>query len=339
MSARKPVLALVGATSAVGRDLIERLAERRVPLERLRLLVAEVDDRQLPDSPEGVPTTLDLVSKDAFGGVDFAVFCDDPDIARRYAPIAAEAGAIAVDLTGGTLDEAGVVLVAPGITPPSAIAGAGRRLALPPPAAGALAAILAPLHAAAGVKRVVVSIYEAAATAGQAGLDELFEQVRGLLGQQEAPAKTFPEQLAFNVIPRTGPFTPDGDTEPEVRVVETLRRLLGVPDLRVAVTAARVSAFHGTSASVNVEFERPITPAEARTRLAAAPGVEVVDDPAEGRYPIGLDAAGQDFVLVGRIRADHSVPSGLSLWLSADDIRRGGAVAAVDVIEAFQQSA
>ncbi len=339
MPRSKPALALVGATSAVGCDLIERLAERQVPLERLSLLVAEVDDRQLPDSPEGVPTKLDLLSKDAFDGVDFAVFCEDADLARRYVPIALAAGATVIDLTGGTLDDAGVTLVAPGITPPSAIAGAGRRIALPPPAASALAAVLAPLHAAAGVRRVVVSIYEAAATAGQSGLDELLEQVRGLLTQQDVPAAEFPEQLAFNVIPRTGPFTPEGDTEPERRLVASLRRLLAAPDLRVAVTAARVPAFHGTSASVNVELERPLSPAEARARLAAAPGVEVIDAPAERRYPLGIDAAGQDFVLVGRIRADRSVASGLSLWLSADDLRRGGAVAAVEVLEAFRQAA
>lgn len=339
MPSRKPVLAIVGATSALGRSLIERLAERSLPLERLSLLVADVDDRQLPEGPEGVPMKMDLLTREAFVGVDFAVFCEDAGLTRRYAPVAAGAGATVIDLTGGTLEEPGVALVSPGLTTPSAIAAAGKRIVLPPPAASALAAVLAPLHAAAGVRRVVVSLYEAAATAGQAGLDELLEQVRGLLAQQEAPAARFPEQLAFNVIPQTGPFTPEGDTEPERQVAVSLRRLLGAPDLRVAVTAARVPAFHGTSASVNVELERPLAPEDARRRLSAAPGVEVVDAPAEGRYPLGLDAAGQDFVLVGRVRADRSVPSGLALWLAADDIRRGGAVAAVEVLEAFQRHA
>lgn len=332
-------LAIVGATSAIGRDLIERLAERDLKLQRLSLLVAEVDDRQLPDGPAGVPAKLDLVSTDAFRGVDVAVFCDDPDLARRYAPVAVGAGARVVDLTGGTLDDAAATLVAPGLTPPSAIAAAGQRIVLPPPAASALAAVLAPLHAAAGIARVVVSVYEAAATAGQAGLDELLEQVRGLLTQQDAPAAQFPDQLAFNVIPQTGPFTAEGDTEPEARLAASLRRLLAAPELRVAITAARVAAFHGTSASVNVELVRPLSPEQARARLAAAPGVEVVDAPAEGRYPLGVDAAGQDFVLVGRIRADRSVPSGLALWLAADDIRRGGAVAAVEVLQALQAQA
>ncbi len=339
MPGSKAVVALVGATSAVGRDLIERLAERQLPLERLSLLVAEVDDRQLPESPEGVPTKLDLLAKDSFDGVDFAVFCEDPDLARRYAAVAAAAGATTIDLTGGTLGEPGVVLVAPGITPPSAIATAGKRIALAPPAASALAAVLAPLHAAAGVTRVVVSLYEAAATAGQEAQDELLEQVRGILTQQDFPSAHFPDQLAFNVIPQTGAFTPEGDTEPERRFVSSLRRLLGAPNLRVAVTAARVPAFHGTSASVNVELDRPLSAEEARRRLAAAPGVEVVDAPGEGRYPLGLAAAGQDFVLVGRIRADRSVPSGLALWLAADDIRRGGAVAAVEVLEAVHRTA
>lgn len=331
-------VALVGATSAVGRDLLERLAERQVPLARLSLLLAGVDDRQLPDGPEGVPAKVDLVSAEAFQGLDVAVFCEDAGLARRYGPVAAAAGATTIDLTGATLDDAGATLVAPGITPPSAIAASGRRLVLPLPGASALAAVLAPLHAAAGLERVVISVYEAAATAGQAGLDELLDQVRALLTQQDMPSAQFPDQLAFNVIPQTGPFTADGDTEPERRLAVSLRRLLGAPDLRVAVTVARVPAFHGTSAAVNVELRRPLSPEDARARLSAAPGVEVVDAPAEGRYPLGIDAAGQDFVLVGRIRADRSVPSGLAFWLAADDIRRGGAVAAVEVIEALQQA-
>jgi aspartate-semialdehyde dehydrogenase len=332
--AGRPVVALVGAASAVGRDLLERLAERQVPVARLLLLLTRVDERQLPDTPDGVEAKVDLLSKEAFEGVDVAIFCDDRDIARRYSPVAVAAGATAIDLTGGTADEPGVTLVAPGITPPSTIAAAGARLALPTPAAGALAAVLAPLHAAAGARRVVVSLYEAAATAGQEAMDELLDQVRGLLTQREAQTKHFPEQLAFNVLPYTGPFTAEGDTEPEVAVAGALRRLLGAPALGVSVTAARVPAFHGTSASLHVEFERPLSPADARRRLAAAPGVEVVDDPSGGRYPVGLEAAGQDFVLVGRIRADRSVPHGLALWLAADDIRRGGAVAAVEVLKA-----
>lgn len=336
---KRPVLALVSATSAIGRDLIERIAERRLPVERLSLLLSQVDARQLPDAPEGVPMKVDLLSKEAFGGIDVAVFCEDPDIARRYAPVAVAAGATTIDLTGGTIDEPGVALVAPGITPPSAIAAAGRRLALPPPVASALAAVLAPLQAAAGIRRVVVSVYEAAATAGQEGLDELFDQVRGVLTQQDAPAKHFPEQLAFNVIPRTGEFTPEGDTEAERRLASTLRRLLRAPDLRVAATVARVSVFHGTSAAVHVELDRPLSPEEARRRLAAAPGVDVVDAPYERRYPLGLEAAGQDLVLVGRVRADRSVPHGLGLWVAADDIRRGGATAVVDVLDALARPA
>ncbi len=334
---KKPayVVAVVGATSALGKEVIEQLETRRFPLERLVPLVSQVDERPLPESERGDPMGVKLLSGEAFAGVDLAVFCEDPDVTRRYAAAAAAAGATAIDLTGGTRDEPGVALVAPGITPPPAIAAAGRRLALPSPAALALAAVLAPLHAAAGLRRVVVATYEAAATSGQEGMDELFEQVRALLTLQEPPAQRFPRQLAFNVIPQTGPFTAEGDTEPELELAASLRRLLGMPDLRVTATGVRVPTFHGSAAAVNVELARPLSPDEARRRLAAAPGVEVVDAPAEARYPLGLEAAGQDFVLVGRIRADRTVSSGLNLWLVADDLKRGGAVAAVEVAEAL----
>jgi aspartate-semialdehyde dehydrogenase len=329
-----PALAVVGPTSGIGQDLIELLGERRVPLSRLKLLVSQVDERQIPDTPDGVEAKLDLLSPEAFDGVDIAVFADEPDIARRFSQVAAAAGAAVLDVTGGTAAEPGVALVAPGVTPPSAIAHAGTRLALPPAAAGALVAVLAPLHAAARIRRVVISLYEAAATGGQGALDELMDQVRGLLTQQEVPTTHFPEQLAFNVLPYTGRFTESGDTEPEIAIGASLRRLLDAPTLGVAVTAARVSAFHGTSASVHVELEGPLEPADAARRLAAAPGVEVVDAPGDGRYPVGLEAAGQEFVLVGRIRADRSVPHGLALWLAADDVRRS-AVAALEVVQAL----
>lgn len=333
---KKPayVVAVVGATSALGREVVEQLEARRFPLERLLLLVSQVDERSMPESERGDLPPVALLSSEAFAGVDLAFFCDDADIAARYVPQAAAAGATAIDLTGGTRGEPGVALVAPGITPPSAIAVAERRLALPSPAAVALAAVLAPLHAAAGLRRVVVATYEAAATSGQEGMDELFDQVRALLNLQEVPSRRFPQQLAFNVIPQTGPFAAEGDTEPELELAASLARLLGVPGLRVTATCARVPAFHGSAAAVNVELERPLSPDDARRRLAAAPAVEVVDDPADGRYPLGLEAAGQDFVLVGRIRTDRTVPSGLNLWLAADDLKRGG-VTAVEAAEAL----
>ncbi len=335
---KKPayVVAIVGATSALGKELIGQIEARRFPHERLVLLVSRVDDRPLPESESGAPMQVALLDSQAFAGADLAFFCEDPDIAARYAGMAAGAGAVVVDLTGGTRADAGVALVAPGITPPSAIAAAGRRLALPSPMALALAAVLAPLHAAAGLRRVVVATYEAAATAGQEGMDELFDQIRARFLQEEPPARRFPQQLAFNVIPQTAPIGPEGESEAEQELSASLRRLLGAPELRVTGTSARVPTLHGSSAAVNVELARPLAPEEARRRLSAAPGVEVVDEPAEARFPLGLEAAGQDAVLVGRIRADRTVASGLNLWLAVDDLRRGGAVAAVEVAEALR---
>ncbi|HWP35328.1 MAG TPA: aspartate-semialdehyde dehydrogenase [Thermodesulfobacteriota bacterium] len=334
---RKPgyVVAVVGATSALGKEVIEQLEERRFPLERLLLLVSQVDDRSLPESRRGLPMRVELLKREAFAGVDLALFCEDPDIAARYSGVAAAAGALVLDLTGGTLESPGVAVVAPGLVAPAALAQAGRQLALPSPMALALAAVLAPLHAAAGVRRVVVATYEAAATAGQEGMDELLDQIRAILQQDEPPRRRFGRTLAFNVIPQTGPFGPGDETEPERELARSLQRLLGLPELRVTGTVARVPTFHGSAAAVNVELERPLSPEAARARLAAAPGVEVVDEPGEERYPVGLEAAGRDVVLVGRIRADRTVPAGLNLWLAADDLRRGGAVAALELLEAL----
>jgi len=193
--------------------------------------------------------------------------------------------------------------------------------------------VLQPLHAAAKIKRVVVSTYQAVSGTGQKAVDELAAQVRALFNNQEVVKKVYPHRIAFNCLPHIDVFLDNGYTKEEMKMVLETQKIMGDESIRVTATTVRVPVFYAHSEAVNIETEKKLTPDEARKILSKAPGVKVVDDPAKNRYPMPLDAAGQDLTLVGRIREDFSIKNGLNLWVVADNLRKGAATNAVQIAE------
>ncbi len=333
--APRPIaLALVGATGTVGRAVLEVLDDLDMPIESLRAFA----------SPRSAGTTVafrgddvrvDAPKEGAFRGCDVAIFCAGPAVAREWAPRAWAEGCAVVDDSPAFRMEPDVPLVVPEVNP-DALAGYRARGIVSNPSSNvtALAIALAPLRAAAGLRRVVVSTYQSVSGVGQSGVEELEREARDLLNLREPdPAARFPHRIAFNVIPQVGPFLEGGATEEEAKIVRETRKVLGDPDLAVTATAVRVPVFFGHSAAVNVATRRSLGAAAARDALRGAPGVKVVDDPAQRVYPMPMLVAHEDAVLVGRIRDDPSQEHGLDLFLSVENTRKGAATNAIQIAQ------
>jgi aspartate-semialdehyde dehydrogenase len=324
-------LALVGATGAVGRTVLEVLDALDVPVKALRPFA----------SPRSAGTTVafrddDLkvlaLAEGAFKGCDVAIFCAGPAVAKEWAPRAWAEGCLVVDDSPAFRGEADVPLVVPEVNGAAADQRARGIVASPSSMATALALALAPLRDAAGLRRVVVSTYHSASGLGQGGIEELEKQARDLLNLREPdPAARFPHRLAFNVIPQVGAFGAAGATVEEEQIVTETRKILGEPALAITATAVRVPVFFGHSAAVNVATVRPLGAAGARAALQKAAGVKVVDDPAQRVYPMPLLVGSEDVALVGRLRDDSSQEHGLDLFVSIENTRKGAATNAVQV--------
>ena len=333
-------IAVLGATGVVGREMLRTLEERSFPLDELVALAS-------PRS-EGVRLTfrdrsveVRAVDQDGFEGVDLALFSAGATASRDWAPHAVAAGAVVVDNSPAFRMDPGVPLVIPEINADSV---ASHRGIVANPNCTAITALMAvaPLHRAAGLRRMVVSSYQSVSGAGRRGVSELMEQVEKLRGTEEDLVRPDPESLpageafgrtiAYNVLPRGGTFEEDGSTTEERKLLDESRKILGLPDLEVAATVVRVPVVVGHSVSVYVELDRDLPPDEAREALAAFPGVEVVDDPGADRFPTPIDAAGRDEVLVGRIRLGPR-PRSLLLFAAGDNLRKGAALNAVQIAE------
>lgn len=325
-------LALVGATGEVGRAALDAIDQLDFPLAELRLFASS---RSAGTTVEvgGDEVKVRALADGAFRGCDVALFCAGPDVARAWAPKAWAEGCAVVDDSPAFRMEAGVPLVVPEVNG-EAIAGFRLRglVANPSATATALALALAPLRAAAGVVRAVVSTYEAVSGAGRSGVAELEREARDLLALREPnPAARFPHRIAFNLVPQIGLFTPGGATEEEEAIGRETRKVLGDEGLRVAATAVRVPVFYGHGAAVNVTTREKLSAADARALFRKAPGVKVVDDPAQGIYPMPMLAANEDAVLVGRIREDPSQERGLDLFVVVENTRKGAATNALQI--------
>ena len=326
-------IAVVGATGVVGRQLLEILEERDFPVAQLRLLASERSDGEFLDF-RGDSVLVQRLDEEAFAGIDLAFFCAPAAVSARFCPVAAGAGAVCIDLSGAWRIDADVPLVLPEVNPREIARARGKKIiAIPGAAAAALTVALMPLHRLSPLRRLVITSVQAVSGAGRAGIDELRVQCGELLNGRPCDTKVFPRQIAFNCLPQTGPIDADGIDAEEAALVHDLRRLLDLPALGVSATAVRVPVFYGYSAAVNVEAQGALAPRQARAALAATPGVALIDEPAEEDYPTPVDAAGQDEVQVGRLRADGSRPGGLDLWLAADNLRAGAALPAVRVAE------
>jgi aspartate-semialdehyde dehydrogenase len=326
-------VAVVGATGAVGAEMIKVLEERQFPVDRLVALASDRSvGREITFRGEAVP--VEVLSPASFDKIDIALFSAGGDVSREYAPIAAEAGAVVVDNTSAFRMDPEVPLVVPEVNPGD-LAGWQRRRIIANPNCSTIQMVVvaAPLHRLAHLTRIVVSTYQAVSGAGIAAMEELSKQSVALFSGGECRVEAFPHRIAFNCIPHIGKFLDDGSTEEEQKMVRETKKIMGDDAIRVAATTVRVPVFCGHSESVNFEFEEPIDVDAARELLAESPGIEVVDDPNLCRYPMAMHTTGEDAVFVGRIRRDESVPNGLAMWIVADNLRKGAALNAVQIAE------
>jgi aspartate-semialdehyde dehydrogenase len=326
-------VAVVGATGAVGREMVEILEERKFPVGELRLLASE---RSAGEAIAycGKELAVDLLTDGALGGLDFALFSAGADVSRRFAPVAVQQGAIVIDNSSAFRMEPNVPLVVPEVNP----AALGRHkglIANPNCSTIQMVVALKPLHDAAKINRIVVTTFQSVSGTGKEAMDELLDQTRAILGFQAVEQKVYPHQIAFNCLPHIDEFEADGYSREEMKLANETRKILNAPTIRITATTVRVPVFRGHSESVNIETERPLGANEARALLTKAPGVIVMDDPKRAVYPLPIDAVGNDAVYVGRIREDRSVEHGLNLWIVSDNLRKGAALNAVQIAEAL----
>ena len=329
-----PVVAIAGATGAVGVELMQCLEQRKFPLSELRLLASARSAGKRMKFRGGDLAVQELTDQ-SLEGVDIALFSAGGAQSKRFAPAAVRAGAIVVDNSSAFRMDKEVPLVVPEINA-SALALHKGIIANPNCVAIVAVTPLWPIHQKRRIKRIVMSTYQAASGAGAAAMEELSESTRAYLEGRAFQPKVLPHPYAFNVFSHNTRVDPEtGYNEEETKVMQECRKIFGVPDLRVTATCVRVPVLRAHCIALNIEFEAPLSPAEARAILADAAGVRVVDDLEKNYFPMPVDANGKDEVLVGRIRRDVSDPTGssLSLFVAGDQLRKGAALNAVQIAE------
>jgi aspartate-semialdehyde dehydrogenase len=326
---RRFKVAVLGATGAVGREMLAVLDAQRFPASEV---IALASSRSVGEEVDFGNRKLKvrLAEPAAFDGVDIVLASAGSSVSKSLLPEAVRRGALCIDNSSAFRMDPDVPLVVPEVNP-EALALHKGLVANPNCSTIQMVVALKPLHDAAHIKRIVVSTYQSVSGAGKKGIDELSNQTISLLNQRPFDVSVHHARIAFNVIPHIGTFMDNGYTDEEWKLVQETRKILDEPAMRVAPTCVRVPVFAGHSESIALEFERPITAAQARAILEGAPGVTVVDDPAEMRYPMPMDCAEKDDVFVGRIREDQSVPNGLCLWVVSDNLRKGAATNAVQI--------
>ncbi len=326
-------VAVVGATGAVGNEMIKVLEQRNFPVGKLRLLASE---RSLGKSLEyrGQSLPVEVLKEDSFAGVQIGLFSAGGSVSEKFAPLAARAGCVVVDNTSAFRMVPDIPLVVPEVNP-EAIALYKNRGIIANPNCSTIQMVVAlkPIHDAVRIKRIVVSTYQAVSGTGKKAIEELSEQTRALLSFQEPVVKVYPHRIAFNCLPQIDVFLDNGYTKEEMKMVNETKKIMNDPGIAVTATTVRVPVFFSHSESVNIETEKKITAAEVRELLSRAPGVKVVDDPKNRLYPMAIDAAGRDETFVGRIREDESIANGINLWVVSDNLRKGAALNAVQIAE------
>jgi aspartate-semialdehyde dehydrogenase len=326
-------VAVVGATGAVGNEMIKILEERRFPVGKLTLLASE---RSVGKTLafRGQPLPVELLTENAFGGIEIGLFSAGGSVSEKFAPCAAAAGCVVIDNTNAFRMVPEIPLVVPEVNPDQIALYKNRGIIANPNCSTIqMVVALKPIHDAVRIKRIVVSTYQAVSGTGKKAIEELTLQTRALMNGETPVIKVYPHRIAFNCLPHIDVFMDNGYTKEEMKMVRETKKIMNDPAIAVTATTVRVPVFHAHSESVNIETEKKITPDEVRRLLATAPGVRVVDDPQWKQYPMAIDAAGKDETLVGRIREDESIPNGINLWVVADNIRKGAALNAVQIAE------
>eukprot|EP01022_Parablepharisma_sp_SALTPOND_P026064 TRINITY_DN6169_c0_g2_i2.p4 TRINITY_DN6169_c0_g2~~TRINITY_DN6169_c0_g2_i2.p4 ORF type:complete len:354 (+),score=152.75 TRINITY_DN6169_c0_g2_i2:1457-2518(+) len=326
-------VAVCGATGAVGNQMIQCLEERDFPVGDLRLLASERSKgKKLTYRGDQIP--VQVLDNGSFAGIDIALFSAGGGTSKDFAPVAAESGAVVVDNSSAWRMDPEVPLVVPEVNPKAVVGYTAKGIIANPNCSTIqMVVVLQPIHELAGLERVVVSTYQAVSGTGQKAIKELEDQLEALHEGRHPEAKVYPQQIAWNLLPHIDVFQDNGYTKEEMKMVLETQKIMGDDSIQVSATCVRVPVRYGHSEALNLRTKKKVSPEQVREVLAKAPGVKVVDDPAQLLYPTPLMAAGQDLTLVGRIREDISQDNGIDLFLVADNIRKGAATNAVQIAE------
>ncbi|MFH1873647.1 MAG: aspartate-semialdehyde dehydrogenase [Pseudomonadota bacterium] len=333
MTQKKYNIAIVGATGAVGQEMINILDERKFPVGDLFPLASE-NSLGKTVSFRGQDLRVDIPGEEVFKKTDIALFSAGNAISQEYAPIAAGCHAVVIDNSSAFRMEPDIPLVVPEVNPDEIKNYKNRGIIANPNCSTIqLVVVLNPLHQRYSLKRAVVATYQSTSGAGSEAMDELSAQTLALFSNKEIKNSVFKHRIAFNLIPQIDVFLADGSTKEEAKLVNETKKILGDKNILVTATAVRVPVFYSHSEAVNLEFNTKINIEEVRKILSNAPGVTVMDDPSNFEYPMPVFTSGKDDVYVGRIRRDETIANGLNLWVVADNLRKGAALNAVQIAE------
>jgi aspartate-semialdehyde dehydrogenase len=328
---RNPHVAVVGATGAVGIEMIKTLEKRNFPVGKLTLLAsARSVGKKLKFRGQEIAITE--LTKDSFKGIDIALFSAGGSISKEFAPIAAKAGCVVVDNSSAFRQDENVPLVIPEINASDVKSHKGI-IANPNCTTAITLMALYPLHKAFTVSRIFASSYQAVSGTGAKAIEELKRQVNEIVAGKPATKEVYPHQIAFNVLPQVDSFLPTGYTKEEMKMENEGRKIMHHPNFRASVTCVRVPVYRSHSVAVSAEFEKPVSVEAARAVLKKAPGLDVVDEPENKKYPMPLFTSEKDNCEVGRLRKDCAMDNGLCFWVSGDQLLRGAALNAVLIAE------
>lgn len=328
---RNPHVAVVGATGAVGMEMIKTLDRRRFPVGKLTLLAsARSAGKKVKAGPREI--AVEELTAKSFEGVDIALFSAGGSISKEFAPIAAKAGCVVIDNSSAFRMDDAVPLVIPEINREDLKSHKGI-IANPNCTTAVTLMALYPLHQAFSVRRIFASSYQAVSGTGAKAIEELRRQVFQVVHGKPITREVYPHQIAFNVLPQVDVFLPNGYTKEEMKMQNEGRKIMHHPTFRASVTCVRVPVYRAHSVAVSAEFEKPVSVEAAREVLRKAPGLDVVDDPANSQYPLPLYAAEKDNCEVGRLRLDCAMENGLAFWVSGDQLLKGAALNAVQIAE------
>ena len=333
MAGIKASVAVAGATGAVGNQMIRCLEEREFPLGSIKLLASHRSaGREIRF--RGEILAVEELTENSFKNVDIALFSAGAGISKKFAPIAARDGCVVIDNSSAWRMDPEVPLVVPEVNP-HAIAEYKNRGIIANPNCSTIQMVVAlnPIHLKCGIKRIVVSTYQAVSGTGKKAIDELFDQTRSLINFLDYEKKVYPHRIAFNCLPHIDSFMENGYTKEEMKMVNETRKIMEDETIGVTATTVRVPVFFSHSESVNVETQKHITADAVKVLLEQQPGLKVIDDPSNNLYPLAIEAAGKDLTYVGRIRQDESIVNGINMWIVADNIRKGAATNTVQIAE------
>jgi len=333
----KYIVAVVGATGAVGNEMIETLEHRDFPVEKLRLFASERSEGKALKYREK-EVLVESLNEQSFKGIDIALFSAGAERSKIWAPVAAGSGCVVVDNSSQWRMDPGVPLVVPEVNPHDLKWHKGI-IANPNCSTIQMVVVLKPIHDAAKIRRVVVTTFQAVSGTGQKAIDELLQQTTDLLNFKKIKCNVYPYQIAFNVLPHIDKFLENGYTKEEMKMVNETRKILGDSSIKITATTVRVPVFRCHSESLNIETEKKLLANEVRAILSRAPGVIVYDAPDKNVYPLPIDVAGKDETYVGRIRDDESIENGINMWIVADNLRKGAALNAVQIAETLIETA